>query len=238
MPVTPPTVVDALAARLRTDPSRPLITWYDLDSGARIELSATSWGNWVDKTVNLLGTLGWDDSPIIAAPLVHDHPGHWVSLIWAMATFQGGGELHVFPREQVRHADVVVVGPESASAFPGADTIACSLHPLGLGFDTELPGVTDYSEVQSEPDLHTSNPRGLDEVWYRDGLGSLTGAALTQVPAIEGRKLIRPSSDRSTFMTLVGSLLGGGSVVIVEGDCSEDRLHELAASEHAERIES
>src|SRR5262247_2412085 len=56
------------------EPTRPLITWYDDQSGDRAELSGATLANWVAKTANLLvdgGGLGPGDR---AAVLL---PPHW-----------------------------------------------------------------------------------------------------------------------------------------------------------------
>ena len=46
------TVVDALAAALRSTPGRPLITVYEA-TGGRVELSLATFDNWVSKLANL-----------------------------------------------------------------------------------------------------------------------------------------------------------------------------------------
>ena len=43
-----------LDAALRSDPARPLVTFYDDATGERIELSVTTYANWVAKTASLL----------------------------------------------------------------------------------------------------------------------------------------------------------------------------------------
>jgi uncharacterized protein (TIGR03089 family) len=48
---TVPALLDAL---LHTDRARPLITFYDLGTGERVELSVATTDNWVAKTANLL----------------------------------------------------------------------------------------------------------------------------------------------------------------------------------------
>ncbi|MGF7238961.1 MAG: hypothetical protein ACQSGP_29015, partial [Frankia sp.] len=53
-PVTGYGVAAALARRLATDPARPMLTFYDDQTGERTELSATTLDNWVAKTANLL----------------------------------------------------------------------------------------------------------------------------------------------------------------------------------------
>jgi hypothetical protein len=47
-------LTEHLRQRVRLNGSAPLFTFYDLESGARTELSATTFSNWVDKTSNLL----------------------------------------------------------------------------------------------------------------------------------------------------------------------------------------
>ena len=44
----------ALERRVSQHGSSPLLTWYDLDAGYRIELSGRTFANWVDKSANLL----------------------------------------------------------------------------------------------------------------------------------------------------------------------------------------
>jgi len=43
-----------LTDRLRRDPGSPLVTFYDHASGERVELSATTYANWVAKVASLL----------------------------------------------------------------------------------------------------------------------------------------------------------------------------------------
>jgi len=50
----PDLISNLLAQRVRRNGAEPLITYYDLDSGERTELSAVSFANWVNKTSNLL----------------------------------------------------------------------------------------------------------------------------------------------------------------------------------------
>ena len=48
------TFADVLARQLRADSSRPLITFYDDATGERVELSVTTYANWVAKVASLL----------------------------------------------------------------------------------------------------------------------------------------------------------------------------------------
>ena len=50
----PTTFPAALAGQLRTDAARPLVTFYDDATGERVELSVTTYANWVAKTAGLV----------------------------------------------------------------------------------------------------------------------------------------------------------------------------------------
>ena len=203
--------------------AQPLVTWYQPATGARVEFSAITWANWVDKAVNLLGGLGADDSPVVGAPLVVEHPGHWMSWVWAQATWQVGGELWVGHRGQLSQVDVAVVGPDDPFPMPGAETVACSLHPLGMGFAQPPAGVTDGAELLSEPDLHFATPAPANQTWLRftptgDGeqAAEFTGAELSDRDPIPGRVLVVGSSPATVLAAWAGVLIGGGSLVLVD----------------------
>ena len=48
------TFAEVLSAQLRRDPGRPLVTFYDHASDERVELSVTTYANWVAKAAGLL----------------------------------------------------------------------------------------------------------------------------------------------------------------------------------------
>ena len=78
----PDLISNLLAQRVRRNGAEPLITYYDLDSGERTELSAVSFANWVNKTSNLLvDEFLIDAGDAIQLRLAETHPGHWVTLI-------------------------------------------------------------------------------------------------------------------------------------------------------------
>ena len=84
-------LAERLRQRVRTNGSAPLLTFYDLDSGARTELSATSFSNWVDKTSNLLvDDVAVDEGDVISMPLALEAPGHWLTAVWQLACWQVG----------------------------------------------------------------------------------------------------------------------------------------------------
>jgi uncharacterized protein (TIGR03089 family) len=73
-------LAERLRQRVRIDGSAPLLTYYDVSSGERVELSAISFGNWVDKTSNLLvDELAVAEGDAISMPLAIEAPGHWLT---------------------------------------------------------------------------------------------------------------------------------------------------------------
>jgi hypothetical protein len=74
---------EALAAELRRDGARPLLTWYDDATGERIELSVATAANWAAKTANLLV-----EEDVAAVRL--DPAAHWLSVVVALGAWTAG----------------------------------------------------------------------------------------------------------------------------------------------------
>lgn len=219
--------------------STPLITYYDEPRGERIELSGTSFANWVDKTAGLLtDEIMVEPGDRVRLTLADTHPAHWITLVWVAAAWRARCTITVDADDAADDAAVEVIGPDTA---PGsaAETIACSLHPLGLGFNTPLPiGVLDYGvEVRSHPDVFAGpHPEPADTAWL-DGGRERTHADVVSGPTGDPvRRLITPRSDDPVWtiveQSLVRPVVTGGSVVIVVGG-SASRLDAIAASEQA-----
>lgn len=228
-----------LADRQRSAGAQPLITYYDERSHARIELSASSFVNWVDKTAGLLtDELMIEPGEPVRVDLLRSAPGHWVSLVWVAATWRAG-----CPVTLTGDAAVEVVGPESAEQpTSSGERVACSLHPLGLGFGTALPaGTTDYgTEVRAQPDSFGGPwPADDDPAWIDGDAVRRQSELLAAVDesAVAKRRLIVPVASRDPWTAVVDTLLTpvltGGSVVIVVG-ADADRGSRIAATENAE----
>jgi len=147
------TFAGILAGRLRADPGRPLITFYDGETGERTELSVATYANWVAKTASLLVEecdLSRGDRLLV------DLPPHWLAPVFLGAAWTAG--LTVVFDEESGAADAMVCGPEGvarwAAASAGRPVIASALLPLGVRFTSQLPaGVLDFGvEVWGQPD--------------------------------------------------------------------------------------
>nr|WP_221634595.1 TIGR03089 family protein [Nocardioides luti] len=207
---------------LRTDPGRPLVTFYDHATGERVELSVTTYANWVAKTASLLveeHDLERDQR------LRVDLPTHWLGPVFLGAAWTIGLEVLVEDDPAGAAPDAVVCGPDGLEAWaPLADTLpvlACSLRPMGVRFAEPLPpGVHDVGvDVWSQPDAFTAyDPPGEDdpalpgrtqgELWRTAAAGSL----LT-----DGGRLLTEANPASPpgIASFAEPLARGGSLVLV-----------------------
>jgi uncharacterized protein (TIGR03089 family) len=205
------TPADLLRSALASDPSRPLITYYDDATGERVELSVKTFDNWVAKTANLLQ----DDlaaAPDDRAALLL--PAHWQTAIWLFACWSVG--LTVCPGGDPAEASLVVSGPDTldaALACPG-ERVALALRPLGGRFP-ELPdGFLDYAaEVPAQGDRFVPYaPVDPDRPALVIDGEQLTGAQAVSLAAEQASRLELSEGDRvlSTLSFDDWAGLGGG----------------------------
>ena len=147
---SPTTAVDALARAVKSDPGRPLVTFYDSGSGERVEMSVGTVDNWVCKLVNLfsveLALEPGDD-------VVVDLPTSWQSSVVLLAAWSAG--LVVSLRTGGAPA-LRLVGPSALrQPVEASSVVACSLLPLGGPFTSPLPsGWLDFAlEVPGQADV-------------------------------------------------------------------------------------
>lgn len=233
-------IADRLRQRVRRGGAGPLVTYYDLGSGERTELSATSFLNWVDKTSNLLVE---DDlitpGAVVDLALARQAPGHWVTLVVELAAWQVGATVRLGPAEAP--PDLLVLGPtwQSSEVGEAGAVFACSLHPLGLGFAAPLPGsMVDFSvEVRGQPDVHVPAARSAGELAWVDDRRRLTQHDLVSLDVSglgASRRLVNVIDPWSTTRDgLLVPLLTGGSAVLVVGDDPE-RLTRIRRDELVE----
>jgi uncharacterized protein (TIGR03089 family) len=200
------TFAEVLAAQLRREPGRPLLTFYDHASDERVELSVTTYANWVAKASGLLSDVADLERGM---SLRIDLPPHWLSPVFLGAAWTLG--LRVTTSEQ---PDAVVCGPDGLETWaPRAGSIpvlACSLRPLGVRFAEALPaGVLDVGvEIWSQPDGFTA--------WDPPTGDDAATDTLTQ------QQLFGPPSQRPHDLTAaVGSdLTDGGRLLSVADPAS------------------
>ncbi|MGH3588291.1 MAG: TIGR03089 family protein, partial [Pseudonocardia sp.] len=214
-----------LSDQLRMDPARPLVTFYDDATGERVELSVTTFSNWVSKTAGLAqDELDLERGALVLVNL----PTHWLGAVWLGAAWTAGLCVTTDPTLG-EVADLVVCGPDGVAGYADRvdahPVVAISLRPLGARFADPLPtGVTDYGAVVlAQPDAFVSmDPPGSDDLAWRDGDRSISQGDVLEsardAPVIDpqGRLLtdVNPCSEQG-LRALVSPLLQGGATVWV-----------------------
>jgi uncharacterized protein (TIGR03089 family) len=230
-----------LAGALRADPARPLITFYDDETGERVELSVATFANWVAKTGNLLqDELGAQPGDRLALLL----PAHWQTAVWVLAGFSAG--VVVAPGADPAGADLVVSGPETLEAARACkgERVALALRPLGGRFPQPPAGFLDYAaEVPGQGDRFVPYaPVGADapalELAGEDVLAGAEVVARARAYGLEPGARVLSRLPFSSWTGLAAGLLAplavGGSAVLSRHSAglSPDAL---AAREAAER---
>lgn len=223
-----------LTRQLRADAGRPFVTFYDDATGERVELSVTTYANWVAKTASLLSE-GHDLER--GQTLCVDLPPHWLGPVFLGAAWAVG---LVVTGPEDGDPDAVVCGPDGLDRWaPRADDIpvlACSLLPLGVRFADPLPlGVHDVGvEVWSQPDAFTAwDPPGPDDLAV-PGLtqGEMWRAAAAGSLLADGGRLLTDANPASPpgLATVSEPLARDGSLVLV-AHAGPGRLEAIATAE-------
>lgn len=226
-------IAGLLQRRVRTDGASPLLTYYDLDSGERTELSATSFANWVAKTAHLLvDELMLDAGDQVRLALAESHPGHWVTLIWELACWRTGIVVSTAGHDD---SFATVIGPDTGWASFGEPVILCSLHPLGLPARVEAPLLDYNTEVRGQPDrFDAPAPAACAPAWHAPDTDLDQSDLLSIDPATAGRRLIRPTDPWSTARDAIlrPLVVGGSSVIVTTTDTPDPtRLAHLRETE-------
>lgn len=232
------TFAAVLAGRLRGEPGRPLVTFYDDATGERVELSVTTYANWVAKAGSLLvDELGLERGDTLRVDL----PPHWLTPVFLGAAWSAGLVV-----TDAADPTAVVCGPDLLDRWAGdaADRVvlACSLLPLGVRFAEPVPpGVHDVGvEIWSQPDAFTpwDPPTQDDPAVDRSGV-RLTQQEMWEAAAAgtlvsgNGRLLVAASpASPPELATFTEPLARGGSLVLVTR-AGPERLEAIHLAEHA-----
>ncbi|WP_051274946.1 TIGR03089 family protein [Cellulomonas sp. URHD0024] len=126
------TSVAELLAGLRQSGPSPRVTWYG-DDDERVELTAAELDSWVGRTTNLLvQELGASPGTRVGLDL----PGHWRSIVWALAVWRSGSCLVL--GQPTAPVDIAVTN-DLALAPAAERTIAVALPAGARRFGAPLP---------------------------------------------------------------------------------------------------
>ncbi|MFK4087615.1 TIGR03089 family protein [Kribbella sp. NPDC020789] len=217
---------ELFAAAVRRDGASPFLTYYDDQTGERIELSAVTTANWVAKTANLLvDEYDLEPGETVAIGL----PPHWLGVVWALATWSAGAAL------TSQTGTLAITGPDLAVRGE-RETIASALLPLGGRFREPLPdGVHDYgAEVYNHPDLFVpfnapaAGSPAYDDLSHADLAG-------TAEPIADRILTTRDLTTRDGLRVLIGVITGGGSIVLCR-NLDTTKLDRRIADEKVDRM--
>ncbi|PUA82165.1 TIGR03089 family protein [Nocardioides currus] len=210
-----------LARQLRGDAGRPFITFYDHETDERVELSLTTFANWVSKAAGLLV----EEADLERGMRLRlDLPTHWLGPVFLAAAWTVGLTV-----TDDADPDAVVCGPDTLDAWAArADdlpVLACSLRPLGVRFAEPVPaGVHDVGiEIWTQPDAFTAwdPPTDADEAVSLGDLALTQGALMEAAAAgsvlTDGGRLFSATNPASPpgIVTVTEPLVRGGSLVLV-----------------------
>ncbi len=248
VPAGPDRTVPALVERLaRGDASRPLVTWLDVGSGSRVELSVATVANWVAK----IGGLLQDGLDLEAGDRVRlALPAHWLAVPWALGCWTVGAVVEGAdcatgdpPAVEVFGADrspvttgrpvVVALGPFGGPVPGGPPSGALDSGAEVLGHPDELwvpdpPGPSSPALVRAGSVLdHAGMLAAARELADRLGVGTGDRLLTTTVPA---------TAD-GLLETVLVPLVTAGSVVLVSGGAPDRAaLAALADRERADVV--
>lgn len=208
-------------------PARPFVTYYDVATGERTELSGTTTANWVAKTANLLvDELDAEPGTRVEVAL----PTHWLRIIWILGAWAMGGTI------VDADGEVFVAGPDTLTQpCPARHRVASALLPFARPFPATPTGFMDLGAVlPGQPDAFVPFDEPADDVLAVDvaDLVLTYGQLESAAPAVSSRGLLTPGTLARDITATLAAALGGGSIVLVSGGTPAD-VDRLAGQEQA-----
>jgi uncharacterized protein (TIGR03089 family) len=225
-----------LAATVASDPTKPLLTYYDDALGERTELSGATLTNWVSKTANMVvdnGGLVVGDRAAIGLP------AHWQSAAVMLGCWTAG--LVVIPEPAA--ADVAFVYVDNAThEWPATERYALNLHPFAMPMRDVPDGYFDFNaEVRAygdhfypvEPVLPSADAMiegGRD--WSHSALVMDAAERARQLGISGGRVLIDTDVHPDPRDWLLAPLSAGASIVL----CRNTETSRMPGRADSERV--
>jgi uncharacterized protein (TIGR03089 family) len=247
------TVRSLFEAALATDPTRPMLTFYDDATGERVELSGATLANWVAKTANLLvDDLGSGPADRAALAL----PPHWQTAAVLLGCWSAGLAVRYTGPGKSTDDDAAVAFASLAvirngDVFAGTpDRYVLGLAPLGAPLRETVPGWLDYiGEVRVHGDHFAGTPidAASPALLQSDGgylsHATLTARAVDRAGALGiapgSRVLVVADPDADPEYWLLPALAVGASTVLcvnVDPQSNRAPIERRAASEQADLI--
>lgn len=219
-----------LAPILSTDPASPRLTVYDETAGTRMEFSGVTLDNWANKISNMLVEEFELDDPTAAPRIIVDLPVSWqaavlpIGIYNAGLTFTVGAERGTDISEQQSTLHLVFTTVDRVDTWPkSTDVVAVSDDPFGRGV-TETGGTLPPGIVDFGPTVR----------FYGDQyFGVSPDLAQWRTADSDAERVLVPAwSSRTEFdESVMAPLAAGGSVVVVAGMASAERIAQIAEAE-------
>jgi uncharacterized protein (TIGR03089 family) len=224
------TVVAAFAAVMSSDPTRPLLTYFDDATGERTELSAATVGNWIAKTANLLRDgAGLETGDVAAVRL----PVHWQTATVMLGCWSAGLAVSLTGSEP---APIAFAAGGGLHDLVADDVYALALTPLAMPFRGGPPaGRLDFAmEVRGYGDQFSGPRVSPDATAFSPGVShaDLVDAARAVAVPPHTRVLIDADTVTDPVSWLVAPLLAGCTMVLCR-NLDPARLDRRLAAERA-----
>ncbi|GII23533.1 TIGR03089 family protein [Planosporangium mesophilum] len=207
----------AFGDAIASDPTRPLLTFYDDATGERTELSGTTLENWVAKTANLLvdgcGLMAGDSAGIVLPP-------HWQTAAVLLGAWSAGLVVdHTNPTA----AEVAFVAADRIGEAPdGPDRFVLGLAPMALPLREVPAGFVDYvAEVRGHGDrfqpvtrVRDTDPALADGTTHAELCGAARELAAARGIGPTDRVLVDAAAAPDPLTWLLAPLVAGASVVL------------------------
>jgi len=222
-------IARVFADAIATDPTRPLLTWYDDATGERTELSGATLANWVAKTANMLvdeAALGPGDT---AATLL---PPHWQTAAVLLGCWSAKLTVVDVPGD----VDVLFAaagGIDAAAAWSAGERYALALDPFALPMREVPAGFTDFvSTVRGHGDHFTPYPQGGEGDAELLARAEARAAELCLTP---GDRLLVDVTHHPDPVDWLLAPLTAGATLVPCANLDESRLNSRTASEKITR---
>lgn len=218
------TLWGVLQARARRVPAAPLVTYYDLATGERIELSAASVENAVAKTAGLLrDELDVQPGDTVAVRL----PLHWQRAVWQAACSAVAARYD--PAADPSTAHTLVTDRDHLDlAGLATETVIVSLAPFGLPSGEPLPvGIVDHATAaRAHPDVFIASAGPGPEPLMQEAAALIQSQGRLEADRI----LVLEDDPHADLLILAVPLRLGGAAVIVRHATGGD-VEAVAAAE-------